>query len=275
MAYQREINAMMSWNYPARSSNFMDIIRTVSMAQPRSFSCSAVNYPWTLFRCAPSSMYPFMFCLNESSWVHAGMNNGVIAASQFLMFRNLTSDSGHAEIRHSNTSPLTIPSANTQTTGLPMGPTSNFSPHGVHQFNTDLFRTLRGRMAFSSRDALPNNSGRQSNQVPGVNESNTAGAFPPGHGQSSGQNGVGKHSSSTITSEGGKKRCLGENPGNSDMPSSSKRPRISSDLHAETEEPQMKELLLFKDVDHSSSELGISLDDREEIGADLDLSLHL
>jgi len=58
------------------------------------------------------------------------------------------------------------------------------------------------------------------------------------------------------------------------MMNSSKRPQISSSLHAETEKPQKKELLLFKDVEDSFAGLGISVDD-EEGEADLDLSLHL
>ncbi|XP_062162572.1 uncharacterized protein LOC133869558 [Alnus glutinosa] len=267
-AHQEGINVRRSWNYPVHSSNFLDVSSTapnpILMGQPENSSGGAGNNPSSLFSRATSSMDFSKFCSNESACVNGSNyveNNVGNATSKYIMSPNLSSSSGRAEVHHSNplTSSLFIPSASTATTGFPMGSSLYSSPYGICQFNTDELRTFRDGTPFSSRDALPNFQHHNLSD-----------------GQCSGQNGVDKYNeSSMLTCEGGKKRCLDEVLGNSDMMNSSKRPQISSNLPAETEKPQKKELLLFKDVEDSFTVLGISFDDKTEDEADLDLSLHL
>jgi|UniRef100_A0A2N9FMT6 hypothetical protein len=305
--HQEEINAWRSWSYPVHSGNFIDNTSTtpypISMGQPENSSGGAWSNPGTLFSRVTSAMDFSNFCSNEPSWVNACIyseNNVGNARSQFIISPNLSSGSGSAGFHPS--APLSsatfIPSASTATTGFPMGPSSYFNSYGVCQFNTDALRTFRDGMPFPPRDALPNfqhpnlsklsypaysindpDSSLGSDQLTGLEEPNTVGSLPPGHGQfsghgqCSGQNEVAKYNKTgVLTCEGGKKRCLGEVLGNSDMMNSSKRPQISSNWPAETEKPQKE--LLFKDVEDSFSGFGISFDDKEG-EADLDLSLHL
>lgn len=287
--HQEGIHASRSCNNPARSSSFMDIASNVpnsfSMGQPEYSDGSANNLPKIFIRTNFPNDFS-KFSLNQSSWAHASKhseNNAGFAPSQFTISPHHSSGGGHAKIYHSNPSPsaFLMPSANTVTASFPMGPPRlSFRPYG---------------MPFSSGHALPNfqhhnlsnisypayaigtsDSGFDSNQLPGFTEPNTVGSLPPGHGQCPIQNGAGKHNkSSELRFEGVKKRCLGEVLGNSDLVNSSKRPQINSNLPARMEEHWKKEVLLFKDVEESFSELGISFYEKEEDEADLDLSLHL
>nr|XP_023900205.1 uncharacterized protein LOC112012075 [Quercus suber]POE50953.1 hypothetical protein CFP56_31111 [Quercus suber] len=305
--HQEEINAWKSWNYPVHSSTFIDgtssALNPISMSLPDNSSGGAWSNPSTLFSGVTSNLGFSNFCSNESSWVNANnysQNNVGYARSQYFMSPNLSygSGSGSASAGFHPSAPSSstffIPSASPATPGFPMGPSSYFNSYGACQFNADELRTFRDGMPFPPRCDLPNfhhhnlsnlsypaysindpASGVGSNQLTGMKESNTVGSVPPGHGQCSGQTGVGKYNNtSALTCEGGRKRCLSEVLGNSDMMNSSKRPQTSSSLHAETEKPQKKELLLFKDVEDSFAGLGFSVDD-EEGEADLDLSLHL
>lgn len=199
-AHQEEINARRSWNYPAHSSNFLDVSSTapnpILMGQPENSSGGAGNNPSSLFSRATSSMDFSKFCSNESGCVNASKyleNNVGNATSKYIMSPNLSSSSGRAEVHHSNplTLSLFIPSASTATTGFPMGSSLYSSPYGICQFNTDELRTFRDGTPFSSRDALPNfhhhnfsklsypvysirdhDFSLGSNQLPGLKESN-------------------------------------------------------------------------------------------------------
>ncbi|XP_075664203.1 uncharacterized protein LOC142633840 [Castanea sativa] len=265
--HQEEINAWKSWNYPVHSSTFIDgtssALNPISMSQPDHSSGGAWSNPSTLFSGVTSNLDFSNFCSNESSWVNASnysQNNVGYARSQYFMSPNLSYGSASARFHPSapSSSTVFISSASPATTGFPMGPSSYFNSNGACQFNTDELRTFRDGMPFPPRSDLPNFHHRNLS-----------------HGQCSGQTGVGKYNNtSALTCEGGRKRCLGEILGNSDMMNSSKRAQISYSMHAETEKPQKKELLLFKDVEDSFAGLGISVDDKEG-KADLDLSLHL
>ncbi|KAF3949891.1 hypothetical protein CMV_024291 [Castanea mollissima] len=242
--HQEEINAWKSWNYPVHSSTFIDgtssALNPISMSQPDHSSGGAWSNPSTLFSGVTSNLDFSNFCSNESSWVNASnysQNNVGYARSQYIMSPNLSYGSASARFHPSapSSSTVFISSASPATTGFPMGPSSYFNSNGACQFNTDELRTFRDGMPFPPRSDLPN-----------FHHHNLR----------------------------GRKRCLGEILGNSDMMNSSKRAQISSSMHAETEKPQKKELLLFKDVEDSFAGLGISVDDKEG-KADLDLSLHL
>jgi hypothetical protein len=293
-AHQEEINARRSWNYPVHSSNFLDVSSTapnpILMGQPENSSGGARNNPSVLFSRATSSMDFSKFCSNESSCVNARKyfeNNVGNATSQFFMSLNLSSSNGCAEV-HPLTLSLFLPSASSATTGFPMDSSLYSGPYGICQFNTDELRTFRdgkppnckhhnlSKLSYPVYSIKNLDFSLRSNQLPVLKEFNIVGSLPPGDGQRLGQNGVNKYNeSSMLTCEGGKKRCLDEVLGNSDMMNSSKKPQTTSNLPAETEKPQEKELLLFKDVEDSFFGLGISFDDKEEDEADLDLSLHL
>lgn len=78
-----------------------------------------------------------------------------------------------------------------------------------------------------------------------------------------------------LTCEEGKRMYPVDGLGNSDVMKASKRPKTVSNLPAESEKSQHKELPLVKDLENPFCSLAISCDAEQEVPADIDLSLHL
>ncbi|OAY29154.1 uncharacterized protein LOC110602548 [Manihot esculenta] len=306
--HQGEIKSKKGLNSSGFSSNSIEIMGThlnpLTNLQPENSSEARKSLPFFDKEASQFSFYKSC-CLHENSLVNTSKftsNNLANGKYNLIMSPNLPTTGGSAEIYHpsclimaaipsirngttsSNTfaSPLTI--------GFPSESSFCSGTGEVSRFNSDEFLTWRDAMPFISENALQNLEcydlskfpypafavmntfpGVGSNQFPGFG----FGIFPWGPCQCLGRKIVGQCDGiDALYCEGNKEPYMSDVPGDAPATNTSKRLKPTFSSLVQTEKPQ-KELLFFRDLEHSSSGLGVPSDAKEEVQVDLDLTLHL
>ncbi|PON72641.1 TFIIH C1-like domain containing protein [Parasponia andersonii] len=291
-SHQDEARSRRNWNISGRSSNSLNIASPTPNPLLTTQFFSRGNR--STFPCTtPSLVFQKGFRTNDNSWVNVGRfpDDGIgNTKTQFYVTPNFSSVGG---IHHFNPfSPAASASAGCITVGsIPADRSFLLGSDMICQFNTDQSRAFRDGDQFSE-NAVPDfqfqNPGNLccpafaavipdphlgSNQLPAFKAPSSVVPLIPYQHQFSGREDFGQYDKNRIlTRDGAKRRCLGEAPR---VRVPIKRPKINCNQTLETEKPQKKELLLFKDVEKSFSGLEISFDANEELRTDLDLSLHL
>ena len=290
-AHRGQALSRKSWNGPSRSGNSLNITRATPDPLMATQSMSAMRGSGNHQSAASFSnaARPPIFPKRSGyeNWVDDGKfpeKSTGNTENQFSVSANFSPGCDGAEICHfqSWTYQLCPPPCCTNPKTVPLNHSFPSGSDAAFQFNSDPSQSF-GQF---SENVLPSiqcqNQGTYleprvgSTQLTIMRGSANVGPFfrdqnrHPGRAKSGAYN-----NNNRVLTHGGKRRYSGQD---SPTPVMIKRPRMDCTLMIEVAEHQkndIKELLLFKDVENPVSIVGKSFDANEEPETDLDLSLHL